>query len=138
MCQDQMFAAQSDESWRCDHSRSEWSWYDAQAAWSNDWTDPSSSDGHPPAEQLAGLQPAELDHESIREALQVSRWLKQRSIGCATKMNWQKAQRLLRRCDVTVVLVKSRGPERMLDLWQSESLCFQLFGKRSFEVWRVS
>lgn len=22
-----MFAAQSDESWRCDHSRSEWSWY---------------------------------------------------------------------------------------------------------------
>lgn len=45
--------------------------YDAQAAWSNDWTDPASSDGHPPAEQLAGLQPAELDHESIREALQV-------------------------------------------------------------------
>ena len=32
MCQDQMLAAQSDESWRCDHSRSEWSWYDAQAA----------------------------------------------------------------------------------------------------------
>ena len=87
--------------------------YDAQAAWSNDWTDPASSDGHPPAEQLAGLQPAELDHESIREALQVSRWLKQRSIGCATKMNWQKAQRLLRRCDVTVVFgqVKSAGKD---------------------------
>ena len=32
LSQDQMFAAQSDESWRCDHSRSEWSWYDAQAA----------------------------------------------------------------------------------------------------------
>lgn len=61
----------ADDSWWGDDSwGSDWSWYDANVAWPNSDQYEPPSEPSPPAESMGELQPAELEDENVREALQ--------------------------------------------------------------------